>query len=293
MTPSSQTEVRIIYSASPADRSRVRRTGGRRRSAHAGLAVATCLMNLLIGCALCYAVWWPIKANVWAVAAMKTPVEMSRRQMDAMGAVFGIRPSRRERVRDPEPPVETAAPSITGKSAQTLIWATAGGWISLMSLACVTLAASAGSIIGGSGNRAIKGGSAAIAIPLMLGLAGGSAYVVSQYGMGFPSSSLRWGVVALVALGFFIAAWRARSGRRLTRVASATVLIASAGSAAALYLGHLSGIEPAMLITDTSREWLTSITGGFTATTAIITLGAALAFLLLHAAILWIAAKRL
>ena len=293
MTPPTQTEVRIIYSASPADRSRVRRAGSTPRSAHARLAVATCLMNLLVGCGLCYAVWWPIKANVWAAAVMKTPVEMTRDQMDALGAAFGIPPSRHRRVRDPQPPPETAGPSVTGKSAQTLIWATAGGWISLMSLACVTLAASAGSIVGGTGNRGIRGGSAAIAILLMLGLAGGSAYVLWNYGMGFPSSSLRWGVSGMMAAGFFTAAWRAKSARRWTRMASASLLLASLGTAAALYLGHLCGIAPDTLFPEATLTALSTITGGPGPTAAIITLTATLIALLIYAATLWAFSKRL
>ncbi len=293
MTPPTQTEVRIIYSASPADRSRVRRAGPAPRSTHARLTVATCLMNLLLGGSLCYAVWWPIKANVWAAAVIATPVEMTRAQMDAMGAMFGIRPSRDERIREPQPPTDTAGPSVTGKSAQKLIWATAAGWISLMSLACVTLSASAGSILGRTSNRGIKGGAAAIAILSILGLAGGLAYVLWHYGMGFPSSSLRWGVAGLMAVGFLTTVWRAKSGRRWTRIASASLLLASVGTAAALYLGHLCGIAPDAFFPEATLTSLSTITGSMGPNPAIITLGAALIALLVYAATLWVSAKRL
>lgn len=293
MPTTSQPEVRIIYSASPADRKRVRRAGGRSRTGVSAIGVMICLLNLAVGAGLYYAVWWPIKANVWAVAMLKTPVPMTQDQMDAISAAFGVRPSRRERISEPEPVAPPPSPAITGRAAQSVIWGVVGGWIALMTLACVTLAASAGSIVGGWSGPAAKSFFARLAFLALLALAGGVGYVVWQYGFGFPAWSLRWGGASVMASALLLLAWRAKSGRRATRVCAVLLVLAAVGTAAALYLGHLSGIRPEAIFPESAQATIASLTGTFTQTTALLTITAAAILQLLYAAFLFKTAKRL
>ncbi|MBI4716409.1 MAG: hypothetical protein HY763_01265 [Planctomycetes bacterium] len=261
MTSAPPLNVKVIYSAATARRRSPRTVmPSPRRGRRSTRLPLLGLLNLLAAGAFCYATWWPADRYLYLKLTFKTPAidvnavaQMFNIPMDANGGGGGENrldadPFALDEFGGSESHGAAAAtgsaagtvPRFTGKTAATLIGASAYGWLTLSSISVCALALAAGAAWGRSGwvPRRIA---VVLAAGGALALAWGVYDVLSRYGHRFPTNYARFGTAGLgvwfVLLGLAIA----RAPRGLSRAAGVLLIAAAAGSATGLYLGAQCG----------------------------------------------------
>lgn len=242
MTSTQPLDIKIVYSASGRGVRPIRaRAGSAPGAGRHGLLGWLCL---IVALALGFTTWWPVDKYIYMKFVWKTPaVDVAN-----AAAMFGISPAdvRQAAAEDFLAPVADAAapPHFTGQRAQRIIAASAYGWLTLSTVSFCLLALAAGaawSVAGAPHGRRIG---LILLIALLLGMAAAVYWSLSRHGRQFPPDHLRLGMLGLllwcVTLGLAIG----RGVRGLTRVSAVALILAGAGSVAALYLGFLCGAIP-------------------------------------------------
>lgn len=223
--------------------------------------VALMLLSLLTLCSaggLTYATWWPADKFIFEAFMLRTPIpgmDIDQVAATMFGGLTAKRDQPQSPAPQPKPELPTSAPAtdrggsvhpmFTGTTATSMIGITAYAWLAISTLACCLLTLSAGAGFAGVGGRGWR----------MLGLVGsvlgtgalayGAYYAWQQFGTKYPPDYLRWGMVGLVGLAFFLGSVFAPDARRVLKASGFTLLAAAVCTVIGLCLGRLSGaVEP-------------------------------------------------
>lgn len=250
-------DIKVIYSASGARAKPARRAApkaergesvtARRKTASLGGAARAARpfrevlvlagLNLTVGMTMLAVTWWPVDRFIYQKFVYKTPLDLAQ-----LGPMLGLSPQQiaEHAAGDPSQPAP-AEPRITGTAAQAVIGASGYGWLTLSTAAGYALALAAGAALGGLGSPALRRVAWILFLGALSGLIVTGVMALRKYGLGFPPSTLRWGMVLAGVAAALLGMGLARGARRWSQAAAALVVVAALGSVAGLYLGGLCG----------------------------------------------------
>ncbi len=223
-------EITIIYSAS-GKRTKRAKVSAPRSGPSSRWLLPIGMLSVLIAGAMAYASWWEIDKKVIYMTLMThTPIEMD---MSQLGQMFGL----------PNPPAPTVVPPVSAsrwdiKTTQAIMGASAYGWLTFSTIAYCALALSGGAAIGKSRGTLFRRLALVLLLLCIGGLGWGVYTVLTEYGQQYPPKLLRAGMCALALIAMLLGLSRRRNVKRWSRLAAFAIIVSSAMSVLALYLGH-------------------------------------------------------
>jgi len=124
------------------------------------------------------------------------------------------------------------------ETTQAIMGACAYGWLTFATIAYCALALSGGAALGKSLGAWLRRISFVLLILCLAGLGWGVYTVLTEYGQQYPPRLLRSGMCALAVLAMLVGLARGRNVKRWSRIASFAIIVSSAITVLALYLGH-------------------------------------------------------
>ncbi len=207
------------------------------------------LVSIVVSGGFYYVTWWKADPEIYLRLLTKTPVALDV-DMDAVAAqMFGIQMPPKSKVKPGAQP-ETDAGDVaasdsefplakwSGQATQVAIPAVAYSWLTMSSLSYLLVAMAGGAVVfGGASLRRVG---FVITVLSVLGVGIGAYYVYSEFGWYRPTD-LRFGMGILVLLALGVGSVVGRGGRRVTRIASVSLILAAVVTGAGLYVGGQCG----------------------------------------------------
>lgn len=220
-------EVKVIYDSSSGRGKRgtvVTRTG----VANSRWLVVG-LLNLLLAGALYYGTWWRVDRDVlYPKLLMKSTIPGVDLNQVAQALGPKNAPRRQPASRSPVP--------TTIDKATIQLWVVSYSWLTLATIAYGALALSAGSLLGRWRGDSIRRIGVILTVAAASGLGLASYVVLSEHGMSYPTSALRWAMGGLGGLLLFLGLAIASHVRGLAKLASVTLLLSAIGSGIGLVM---------------------------------------------------------
>jgi hypothetical protein len=238
MSSASELDIKVVYAASGEHRRARRGLGG-------GIAIhgVVGFLNLLVAAALCYVTCWVAGPEILNRLLYDAPLPVSQSELN-----YTI-----DNIFKPDPAAKPPDPAVVEEElernvrAGKIVGAVGTGWLGLSSFSAWLLALSAGA--------AWQRGRRAALRRYGLILAAGAIGVMIFGGMKLSGREgvtnlevLRYGVAAALFVGLCFGLVIGRGGKWFSRLAGFVLVLAAAGSVAALLVGREFGmVDPAMV----------------------------------------------
>lgn len=239
-------EIKVVYDASRRRRGTTVRTTSVHKSgsANAGLLLGA-LLNLLVAGVMYYAVWWMADPFLYFTMMTKTPVDLPS---SVVADPLGIGGPTDSATAEPESvPADTpeSASTWSTKTAQSVIGATAYGWLVLATASACAVALAGGAWLGAVGGHWVRV-AGFMGLLVVIGGVGFFAYRIwAEHEMMFKPRQLRIGMGWLTLLVALLGLAVAARARGVTKLAAIVVLIASVSTPLGLWLWNMFGaLEP-------------------------------------------------
>jgi len=196
--------------------------------------------SLIVASAMYFGTWWRVDPFLSRILLLKTPVDMDPQQM---AMLFGVGPVEVKAPNTTASRVDTDSTPVrwTGHAARNIIVGGAYGWLTLTTLAVCLLALASGAAFGRL-RPAVRAVSPLLFLLILIPLGVAAWYVWKNYGMKYLPEHLRIGMGGLAVLAWVLGLMLIRRRiRGSTRFAAIFFIIASCGTAAAIYLGTQTG----------------------------------------------------
>ncbi|MBI1827106.1 MAG: hypothetical protein HY287_04125 [Planctomycetes bacterium] len=266
MADPAQLQIRVIYDSRNRGRATVVTTkiipvAGASRLAFLAFG------SLIIASALYFGTWWRVDPFLSRVVILKTPMDLEPQQV---AALFGVGPvdSQNATPDANKAPQEAPHPRWTGHAARNIIVGGALTWLTLTTIAIWLMALASGAAFGRL-RPAVRSVAPMLFLLILIPLGVATWYVWKNYGMKYLPEHLRIGMGGLVVLAWALGLMIRRL-RGATRFAAYMLIVASIGTAAAIYLGTQTGamdaaqfkipVIAAILVAESLWGWISLIT---------------------------------